>query len=326
MLNAYLCHDGRLLPCTQPVSAEDVRKGVWIDIVRPDASEVKMVEDATGLHVPTEAEVVEIESSSRLSARDGALYLTLPMISLADGPRTASAGFVLSQDRFLTVRFHDSRIFDRLAEHCMHHERTLQRPAHVLVALLEAIVDRQADALEQSRADLDEMSHRIFSMGRQSSAGRKQEDRALRDILGRIGEIGDLMSHVRDTQIGIARMVPYIQSAGLDWMPADIKPRLKTLARDIASIGSFDSYVSEKLQFLLDATLGFINIAQNNVMKVLTIASVAGIPPVLVAGIYGMNFKNMPELDWRWGYAFGWALIILTTLIPLGIFRWRRWI
>ena len=99
-----------------------------------------------------------------------------------------------------------------------------------------------------------------------------------------------------------------------------------TLRDDIVSINDFENHLTDKLQFLLDATLGFINIAQNDVMKVMTIASVVGIPPVLVAGIYGMNFKNMPEYDWAWGYQFGWALIILTTLIPLGLFRWRKWI
>ena len=83
------------------------------------------------------------------------------------------------------------------------------------------------------------------------------------------------------------------------------KPRLRTLRRDIASLNDFDTHLNDKLQFLLDATLGFINIAQNNVMKVLTVVSVAGIPPVLIAGIYGMNFKIMPELDWAWGYPYG---------------------
>ena len=109
-------------------------------------------------------------------------------------------------------------------------------------------------------------------------------------------------------------------------MPKELRLRLTTLRRDIASVSDFDTHLNDKLQFLLDATLGFINIAQNNVMKVMAIASVVGIPPVLVAGVYGMNFKNIPELDWAYGYAWGWGLIILTTLIPLAIFRWRKWI
>jgi magnesium transporter len=111
-----------------------------------------------------------------------------------------------------------------------------------------------------------------------------------------------------------------------DWLPKALKSRLATLRGDIASVSDFDTHLNDKLQFLLDATLGFINIAQNNVMKVMAIASVVGIPPVLVAGIYGMNFKNIPELDWAYGYAWGWGLIILTTIIPLAVFRWYKWI
>ena len=111
-----------------------------------------------------------------------------------------------------------------------------------------------------------------------------------------------------------------------EWLPQDLRPRFRTLRRDIASLNDFDTHLNDKLQFLLDATLGFINIAQNNVMKVLTVVSVVGVPPVLVAGIYGMNFKLIPEYDWAWGYPYSLALIVVTALIPLAIFRWRGWI
>jgi magnesium transporter len=135
-----------------------------------------------------------------------------------------------------------------------------------------------------------------------------------------------VISFIRDSQVGAARIVPYVLSTAADWLPQDLKPRLDTLRQDVASLNDFDTHLNDKVQFLLDATLGFINIAQNNVMKVLTVASVVGIPPVLVAGIYGMNFKSMPEYDWSWGYAYGLALIVVTGLVPLAIFRWRNWI
>jgi magnesium transporter len=159
-------------------------------------------------------------------------------------------------------------------------------------------------------------------MGIMQEGGRKREDTTLRRTLGQLGRIGDLISHVRDTQVGAARIVPYVEATTVDWLPKELAPRLATLRLDIASVSDFDTHLNDKLQFLLDATLGFINIAQNNVMKVMAIASAVGIPPVLIAGIYGMNFKTIPEYDWAWG----WGLIILTTLIPLGVFHWRRWI
>ena len=127
----------------------------------------------------------------------------------------------------------------------------------------------------------------------------------LRAALVTLGRVGDLISHIRESQVGAGRIVPYVETAAADWLPKELRPRLHTLQRDIASLNDFDTHLNDKLQFLLDATLGFINIAQNNVMKVLTVVSVVGIPPVLVAGIYGMNFKNMPEYDWSWGYAYG---------------------
>jgi magnesium transporter len=131
---------------------------------------------------------------------------------------------------------------------------------------------------------------------------------------------------VRETQVAAARIVPYVETAAADWLPKELKPKLRTLRRDIASVSDFDTHLNDKLQFLLDATLGFINIAQNNLMKVLTVVSVVGVPPVLVAGIYGMNFKAMPELDWAWGYPYGLALIAITGIIPLVWFRVRGWI
>ena len=146
-----------------------------------------------------------------------------------------------------------------------------------------------------------------------TASGRKKEDATLRRTLGELGRIGDLISHVRETQLGAARIVPYVETMAAEWLPHDLIPRLVTLRQDIASVSDFDIHLTDKLQFLLNATLGFINIAQNNVMKVMAIASVVGIPPTLIAGIYGMNFKDIPEYDWAYGYAWGWGLIILTS-------------
>jgi magnesium transporter len=328
MIDAFACANGQLHRLTAGDIVNSLRQAVWIDLQNPTATEISNVQQATGLTIPSEADVSEIETSSRLSSReDGTLYLSMPLIRLDDdGPRTASAGFVLSRDRLVTVRFAPNRIFETYADHMPRGSTTHEAGSHIFVGLLEAIVDRQADALEQVRSDLDGLSHIIFAMGVSQEGGRKQEDATLRHTLGQLGRIGDLISHVRDTQVGAARIVPYVEAMAADWLPKELTPRLVTLRQDIASVSDFDTHLNDKLQFLLDATLGFINIAQNNVMKVMAIASVVGIPPVLIAGVYGMNFKNIPEYDWAWGYAWGWGLIILTTLIPLGVFRWRKWI
>jgi magnesium transporter len=241
-------------------------------------------------------------------------------------PTTASIGFVLTPDLLVTVRFAPSRVFDHFTEELSGGRVEATSSAHILTGLLEAIVDRQADALEHVRSVLETVSHRIFCEDMAKASGRKREDTMLRETLITLGRVGDLVSHIRESQVGAGRIVPYLETTTSAWLPKDLHGRMHTLRRDIASLNDFDTHLNDKLQFLLDATLGFINIAQNNVMKVLTVVSVVGIPPVLVAGIYGMNFKFMPELEWAWGYPYGLAMIVVTALIPLAIFRWRNWV
>jgi magnesium transporter len=328
MLNVFLCTDGQLHRPSGALSTETLRDAVWIDLVSATPDVITQVEQVVGIRIPTEADISEIETSSRLAMRDGVLYLNMPLVSLSgERPRNVSVGFILSPQRLITVRFAESRVFDAYALQPPRGQSHRGASAHIFIGLMEAVVDRQADVLEQVRAELDTISHTIFSMGRRRQfSGRRNEDAFLRQTLGELGRIGDMISNVRDTQVGAARIVPYVMAMTKDWLPKELTPRMKTLRQDIISVSDFDTHLNEKLQFMLDATLGFINIAQNNVMKVMAIASVAGIPPVLIAGIYGMNFKSMPELNWAYGYAWGWGLIILTTLIPLAVFRWRKWI
>jgi magnesium transporter len=326
MLTAFTCATGRPARVANVTDTEDLRKAVWIDLLDPTADEERLTEEATGLIVPSRAEVSEIESSSRLNLRDDVLYLSMPMVSMADGPRGVSVGFVLSKDRLITVRFASITVFDNFILKLEREPPAKGSGAHILLGILEALVDREADVLETAQLDLDNISHRVFALGRNQDTGRKMEDRMLRATLSRIGQISDVITHIREAQLGAARLLPFIEANTRDWLPAELGPRISALIRDIESVNEFNRSLSDKLQFLLDATLGFINIAQNNVMKVMTIASVAGIPPVLIAGIYGMNFKHIPELDWAWGYPFAWALILVSTLIPLLVFWWRKWI
>jgi magnesium transporter len=326
MLTSFACEGQRLrqTSATSPVAARDA---AWIDMVSPTETELHETEAALGLTLPTEARLSEIESSSRLSVEGKVLTLSMPLVSRQnDEARALPCGFVLSPERLITIRYGSSRAFDAFIERETRSASPGQSGAHLFVGLLEAIVDRQADILEQVRADLDALSRRVFEMGGARLSGGKREDRMLRQTLGQIGHISEMVSNIRDSQVGAGRIVPYVQAMAKEWLPEDLAPRLVALSQDIASLNDFDTHLNDKVQFLLDATLGFINIAQNNVMKVLTVASVVGIPPVLVVGIYGMNFKNMPELNWAWGYPYSLALIVVTALIPLIWFRLRDWI
>jgi magnesium transporter len=201
--------------------------------------------------------------------------------------------------------------------------------AAVFVGLLDAIADLLADILEAIAAELDTLSHRLFRSPATLASGRRppaRESADLRIMLRRVGHSADLASKIRDSLLGIGRIVPYVSGPAAPWLPFEVKPRFETLRQDVLSLSDYDAHIVNKVQLLLDATLGLINIEQNNIIKVLTIVSVVGIPPTLVASMYGMNFKGMPEYDWSWGYPYGLAVIALSAILPLVLFKWRSWI
>lgn len=322
MLTAYACDGGVL---RRQASADELRHAVWIDLVQPSEEERRAVAAASGRQVPTEAELSEIETSSRLNFENDVFVLSMPLIARdEERVRGVSGGFVLSRERLVTVRFATHSVFDRYAERALAAPVKERTAIHVFAGLMEALIDRAADGLEQIRLEMDKLSTRIFR--KEATWANKREDAILRDTLTTLGRLGETISLIRDSQVAMDRIIPYVKQSGIAWLPADVKARLRVMSLDVRSLSDFDTHLNDKLQFLLDATLGFINIAQNNVMKVMTVASVVGIPPVLAAGIWGMNFKNMPELQWAWGYPFGLAVIGLSVFIPLAWFRWRNWI
>ena len=304
---------------------------VWIDLLRPRPDEIAFVKRTAGLDVPSIEDLSEIESSSRLRNENGALYLSMPLTYRGDSdqPLTTPAGFVLTRERLITVRFEELPSFTDFATRDLASETDPLSSAAVFAGLLDAIADRLADVLENIAAELDTLSHRLFRSPVTEPTGRRppaRETADLRLILRRVGHSGDLASKIRDSLLGIGRIVPYVSGLAADWLPPEIKPRLDTVRQDVASLSDYDAHIVNKVQLLLDATLGLINIEQNNIIKVLTIVSVVGIPPTLIASMYGMNFKGMPEYDWSWGYPYGLAMIALSAVLPLCWFKWRGWV
>jgi magnesium transporter len=300
---------------------------VWLDLLNATEAEKAFVARTTGLRVPDLDSLREIESSSRLVADGEVLYLSMPIISRGDGPKPTLSplGLVLSPRYLLTVRFAPIGSIDSFATQFGAREDT-SCSFGAFVGLLEAITDRIADALERIRGELDDISHAAFEADQPKPRATARMDRALRQALRSIGRMGEYISNVRDTLLGVERILPFAVEQAKRWIPPEYDHRVRTLRQDIASLNDYDARLSDKVQFLLDATLGFISIEQNNSIKVLTVVSVVGIPPTLVASIYGMNFKFMPELDWLLGYPFGLLLIVLSGVLPLLIFRMRGWL
>jgi magnesium transporter len=297
---------------------------IWIDLLDATDEERTEVEAHTGLRVPTKPAISEIETSSRVFTENGAMYLSTPLPA-AGGPGEllTAAGFVLTKRVLITVRFAENPVFDALYAGCV---KTGPRGAcEVFLRILEALVDRSADTLEHTSAELDALSQRAFHAEGKRARQVKEASEQLRQTLRKLGQKGDWISQMRDTLLGLGRIAGFVNETGEAVLAAGDVSRLKAVRADIASLNDYQSHLSGKVQFLLDATLGFINIEQNDIVKTLTIVSVVGVPPVLVAGIYGMNFKLMPELGWTFGYPFALALMVVTGLLPIAWFKWRGW-
>jgi magnesium transporter len=302
---------------------KSLSNAVWIDLVDPSSTETSAFEKAFKFRVPNKDELSEIETTSRLRVEHGALFMTAPLV-IASGDEPwipAPTGFVLSKTVLLTVRFTKSTVFDAVSK-----ELSAERfePALAYVCILEELVDHMADLLEATSHDLDDASHVIF---RHDNIRRLSRETALlRQLLLRTGRTSERMARINYALVCLDRMAKFTTEWGREWAAQSEMSRLQSVSADIASLLQYTEGVVNRIQLLQDAATGIINVAQNEVMKILTVASVAGIPPVLVAGIYGMNFKNMPELNWVWGYPYALLLIVVTTLIPLIWFKWKDWI
>jgi magnesium transporter len=296
----------------------------WIDLVDPSDAERAAFEAAFGLRVPTKDKLGEIEATSRLQTEKDALYMTAPLIFAAnDEPWIPTpTGFVLSKNVLMTVRSGKSASFDAVTHELAPAETFA--PMVAFVRILEELVDRMADLLESSGRDLDEASHVIF---RQDNSKRlSHETTLLRELMIRTGRTSERMSRLHYALVCVDRMAKFTVDRAREWAGQDMTARLQSVSSDIVSLVQFAEGLVSRVQLLQDAAAGIINIDQNEVMKVLTIASVVGIPPVLVVGIYGMNFKDMPELNWAWGYQYALVLILVTALLPLIWFKWKDWI
>jgi magnesium transporter len=231
-------------------------------------------------------------------------------------------GFVLAKNVLMTVRFAQSTSFDAVSKELG--ASGSFGPALAFVRLLEELVDHMADLLEFSTRDLDEASHVIFR--HDNSQRLSHETTLLRQLLIRTGRTSERMSRIHYTLVCLDRMAKFAADRGRECVDHDMGQRLQSVSSDIASLTQYAEGLLSRVQLLQDAASGIINIDQNEVMKVLTIASVVGIPPVLVVGIYGMNFKDMPELNWTWGYPYALMLVLVTALLPLIWFKWKDWI
>ncbi|MGO9360966.1 MAG: magnesium transporter CorA family protein [Xanthobacteraceae bacterium] len=324
MLTAFVPEGGLLR------RVEDIRldalppETVWIDLKSPSAVEDKAVEVLVGIQIPTREDMQEIEISSRLYTENAARYMTATLMCAADSeaPRTTPVSFILMDHRLVTVRYDDPKPFALVAGKLARGCAANITGDHVLIDLLDAVIDRTADILERAGADVDAVSNQIFE-----PSAERGHARTYSQILLIIGRKGDLVSKVRESLVSIGRLISFVTvETDTGRWGKDQKALFKTLQRDVQSLTDHASYLSGKIQFVLDAMLGVVNLEQNNIIKLFSVMAVVLMPPTLIASIYGMNFKLMPELEWEHGYPVALVAMVLAAVLPYVFFKWKKWL
>lgn len=299
---------------------------VWIDMVKPSPDEDHAVERLAGIEIPTREDMQEIEISSRLYIENGARYMTASLMCAADtdSPRITPVTFILTRHRLVTVRYDAPKPFALVEMKLARLAPPTANGETVLLELLDAVIDRCADILERAGADVDQVSHDIFEP---DEAMRTGHAKRYSEILITIGRKGDLTSKVRESLVSIGRVVTFVtaEADGVKWSK-EMRAQLKTMQRDVASLTDHASYLSNKITFVLDAMLGVVNLEQNNIIKLFSVMAVVLMPPTLIASVYGMNFKMMPELEWTHGYPMALIMMLLAGALPYVFFKWKRWL
>ena len=300
-----------------------LKEGLWIDLLTPSKVEEQLVEHYLGLDIPTREEMVEIEISSRLYKDNSTLFLTATMIAQHESPDPIldPVTFILTPDQLITMRYIEPRSFKILSNKLQKTDQSKYDAFTLLIDLLDITIDRLADTLELVGHRLDEYSKSIF---------RPQKDTEnkldYRQLMQQIGANGDLNTKARESLVTFNRLVGFFGHTEDSRIDYDKQARLATVGKDIDSLSDHANFLSTKINFLLDATLGLVNIEQNNIIKIFSVIAVIFLPPTLVASIYGMNFHIMPELSWKYGYLLAIVMILLAAWLPYRYFKYRKWL
>jgi magnesium transporter len=300
----------------------------WYDLFNPTPEEDRFVGASLGIDIPTREEMKDIEPSARLYKEAGAEFMTMTaMANLdTDQPVKSPVTFVLRENILVTVRYSDPKPFKLFPVRAA-------KPGGVspggggeavMLGLMDAFIDRLAQVLENTSDEIDQISHEVF---RSRSRGAKREPQDLQSVIEQIGRKGELLTMARESLLSILRLTSFHQAGGEGKKAtAAMRQEAKTLQRDATALADHAAYLSNKVNFLLDATLGLINLEQNQIIKIFTVASVAFLPPTLVASIYGMNFDVMPELKWMFGYPLAIMIMVASAILPFAYFKRRRWL
>lgn len=298
---------------------------LWIDLLNPDRDEDVFVERLLGIQVPTRDDLKDIEPSSRLYTEKDAVYMTASIIcrGTSTTPDLADIAFILAAGRLVTIRYAQPKSFDIFIGGLARAQTSYRSGLHLLTRLLETIVDRTAELLEISVSGVDALTAQVFDT---QSAQNKRPPRFLEARLMDIGQQHRLIAKASDSLMSMSRLLTFLYTIPAIQEDRESRELCRTISRDIQSLSEHATFISGNITFLLDASLGLINLEQNSIIKIFSIASVVFLPPTLVASVYGMNFKFMPELELSFGYPLSLAAMVLSAIIPFFFFRWKGWL
>ena len=318
--------EARSLPTNDDSAAAEALAGaVWVDLLEPTEEDEALIERVLSLDVPTRDELKDIEPSSRLYTDEKAAYMTASLMVKAESdlPHLTDIAFILTDGKLLTVRYAEPRSFS-LFKAGMHRIPGGCSSSTVMITrLLETVVDRTAEILEITVARADRLSLEVFGENRHLS---RRPPRYLEDRVVQVSALHRLLAKTRDSLTSLSRLLTFLH--GLPALQSDRESLelCRAVTRDVQSLSEHASFVAGNITFLLDASLGLINLEQNAIIKIFSIASVVLLPPTLIASIYGMNFEFMPELHVPFAYPVTLGAMVLSAVLPFYFFRWKGWL
>ncbi len=327
MLNIFTLANGRLFQ-EEIESLEELSKfqPIWVDLESPTLEEKRWVKQYYGLSIPEDAMDEDIEESARFYAEEnGELHIRSDFL-VADqaDPRTVRVAFILNQHNaelkskgvLFSIHDEDVPVFRLLRMRARRAPGLIEDAKEVLLKLFDADAEYSADTLEGIYVELEKVSGKVLS--------GDVTDQLAGEVLAAIAQHEDLNGRIRRNMMDTRRALSFMMRSKM--LNADQFEDARQILRDIDSLDSHTAFLFDKINFLMDATVGFININQNKIIKIFSVASVALLPPTLIASLYGMNFKFMPELDWKLGYPFALTIMIASALVPMWYFRKRGWL
>src|SRR6188474_2390764 len=316
MLNVFTLVNGRLFQ--EEIASADTLAHVtpvWVDLEAPTPEEKSWIAEHFGVTIPEDVVDDDLEESARFYEEDnGELHIRSDFLIDDDQtPRNVRVAFILHNKVLFSIHGEDLPVFRLLRLRARRIPALIEDAKDVLLKLYDADAEYSADALEGIYDSLELVSARVLR--------QNVDDKAAGEALSAIARQEDLNGRIRRNVMDTRRAVSFMMRSRM--LNAEQFEEARQILRDIDSLDNHAAFLFDKINFLMDATVGFININQGKTIKIFSVASVALLPPTLIASIYGMNFRFMPEIDWAGGYPFALGLMLASALVPMWYFRKR---